>query len=661
MNDDQMLKAWSEFIEGKEIHPDVPQQIASSWLRSRLRLNPYQDVRLQQLSSYHLLAAQVSNFEMISIARPVMEDIFQYLEHPNTAIVYVNNAGYILEILGHADIIKRISQFGVARGGLFSEDTLGTNAFSLALIERIPSQVKGAEHYLKQFHIFVESAAPIFDLGGTPRGALGIINFLDIPNPNALCLAAVGARMVESQCQSDLLLEEQNMQFAQLNKILGSISEGVLVWNAEGNFTHINAAAEQILGISGKKLVGSPYKDLIVSSSFIQEAIEQRQSLTDIEAAFHIDEHTVNCLLSMQFIAQGNAVQSVIVTLRPEKEVRKLVQHQSGVRYTSTLDDIVGISPKIREVRRLAKVAANAEANVFLIGESGSGKNMLAGAIHNGGKRQEGPFVIFSCSDYVVEGVLRELMGYENSRTGQRGHPSKFELAQGGTLYIKGVDFLPLEAQSALLNVLDLGIVCRLGSKRPIEVDTRVIASTSANIERLIVQGSFRADLYYRLSAFEIRVPPLRERMEDFPLLVERILGRFRTQMKRPLQASPDLIEALQRYSWPGNLQELEIVLERAVVNAGNSNMVGPLHLPEFIYYSSENALFSSRTPEIQTVEEAEHELILRTAKTCKGNISEMAAALGISRTTVWRKLKAYKISAKAFKNNSERPVNVSI
>jgi len=660
VNDDRMLKAWSEFIEGKKILPEVPQQIASSWLRSRLRLNPHQDVRLQQLSSYHLLAAQVSSFEMISVARPVMEDIFQYLEHTDSAIVYVNNAGYILEILGHPDIIRKISQFGITRGGLFSEDTLGTNAFSLALIERIPSQVKGAEHYLEQFHSFVESAAPFFDLGGTPRGALGIINFIDSPNLNALCLAAVGARTIESQCQSDLLLEEQNMQFAQLNKILGSISEGVLVWNAEGNLTHINVAAEQIIGISGKKLVGSSYKDLFVSPNFIQEAIEQRQSLADIEAAFQVGDQTVNCILSMQFITQSDAVQSVIVTVRPEKEVRRLIQHQLGVRSISTLDDIVGISPKIREVRRLANIAANAEANVFLIGESGAGKNMLAGAIHNGGNRREGPFVIFSCSDYVVESILRELMGYENTRSGHRGHPSKFELAQGGTLYIKGVDFLPLEAQSALLNVLELGIVCRLGSKRPIEVDTRVIASTSANIERLIVQGSFQADLFYRLSAFEIRVPPLRERMEDFPLLVERILGRFRTQMKRPLTASPDLVGALEKYSWPGNLQELEIVLERAVANAGNSNKIGPLHLPEFIYYSSENALFSSSAPKVQTLEEVEHELILRTAKICKGNITEMSAVLGISRTTLWRKLKAYDISARAFKDSESQSSLVS-
>ena len=652
MNDDRMLKAWSEFIVGQKILPEVPQQIASSWLRSRLRLNPYQDVRLQQLSSYHLLAAQVSSFEMISVARPVMEDIFQYLDHANSAIVYVNNVGYILEILGHSDIIKKISRVGIMRGGLFSEDSLGTNAFSLALIERVPSQVKGAEHYLQQFHTFVESAAPIFDLGGTPRGALGIINFLDSPNLNTMSLAAIGARTIESQCQSDLLLEEQNMQFAQLNKILGSISEGVLVWNAEGKLTHINVAAEGIIGISGKKLVGSSYKDLFVSPNFIQEAIELRQPLVDIEAAFQAGDDHVVCILSMQFITQGDAVQSVIVTLRPENEVRKLLQHQLGVRSSSTLDDIVGISPKIREVRRLANVAANAQANVFLIGESGSGKNMLAGAIHNGGNRKEGPFVIFSCSDYVVDGILRELMGYENTRSGRRGRPSKFELAQGGTLYIKGVDFLPLEAQAALLNALGLGIICRLGSKRPIEVDTRVIASTSANIERLIVQGSFRADLYYRLSVFEIRVPPLRERMEDFPLLVERILGRFSKQMKRSLKASPDMIDALEKYSWPGNLQELEIVLERAVTNAGNSNMIGPLHLPEFIYYSSGNALFASSVPEAQTLEQTEHELILRTAKICKGNISEMSRVLGISRTTLWRKLKTYDISARAFKES---------
>jgi transcriptional activator for dhaKLM operon len=233
------------------------------------------------------------------------------------------------------------------------------------------------------------------------------------------------------------------------------------------------------------------------------------------------------------------------------------------------------------------------------------------------------------------------------------GQPSKIELARGGTVFIQDVDLLPLEAQAALLNVLELEIVQRVGSSRPVPVDTRIIVSTSANMEKLIARGIFRSDLYYRINVFEIKLPPLREQPEDIPLLVDRILSRLEKQFGHTLQMAPGMMDVLKRYNWPGNIQELEIVLERAAAFAGEGGFIGPMHLPEFMFYPSETVLgLPLSQSDVQPLDEMEMELILRTAQMCKGNQTKMAQILGISRTTLWRKLKMHRLSPQDLKRS---------
>jgi transcriptional regulator with PAS, ATPase and Fis domain len=285
-------------------------------------------------------------------------------------------------------------------------------------------------------------------------------------------------------------------------------------------------------------------------------------------------------------------------------------------------------------------------------GESGTGKNLLANAIHNESFRREGPFFIFPCSSIPNELVITELLGYDAGFSNKRpgGRPSKFELAQGGTLYFQDVDALPLEAQSVLLNVLDLGMIQRLGSDHPIPVDVRIIASSSADMERLIAQGNFRADLFYRLSTFEITIPPLRERLQDIPLLADRILIRLARQHSRPLSLAPDVIQLFKKYDWPGNVRELEAVLGRAVLQAGVSEVVGPMHIPESIRYPRSDEPDRPYSYSPAPLFAVERQVILEAAQYCNGNVSEMARMLGIGRTTLWRKLKQFNISAKDFK-----------
>jgi transcriptional activator for dhaKLM operon len=650
--DESEILAWNEFVDHQTILASVSPPVAHSWLRCWSRINPHRRLYPNRLNKDHLLAVQVASFDLFSVARPVMEDIYQYLENTDTGIALVNGAGYILELLGDAGLLEAAARLGLSVGTLVSETQIGTNAFSLAITERIPLVVKGAEHYARQFHELAESTAPIFDQSGRPIGVLGILTFASSHTPHTLSLAVAGVRAIETQRHSDLLLAEQNSRLAELSAILASNSDGILVWNSDRILMHINPTAAKIIDIPSQALVGRRVEDHISYPAFVEEALQKQEPLTDVEAAMRIGSRTLNCVLSLRFVENQKGLEWIIVTLRPEKNVRQLVQSQVGAQALLTLDDIPGASHQIRRIHRQVRTAAAAQASILIRGEIGTGKNVLARAIHNESPRRDGPFLLFACASVPNELILGEMLGYDENLSSRKsgGRPSKFELAQGGTLFLQDVDELPLEAQAVLLNVIELGIVQRLGSGRPIAADVRIIAASSANMEDLIAGGDFRADLYYRLSAFEFSIPALRERLRDLPEIAGRILNRLSRQFDRNLSLDSGTLDLLRKYSWPGNIRELEAILGRAAVQAGFSEVITPEHLPGFIRDRTNHAQKIQGSLPIRPMDEIEKEIFLQAAQICNGNISEMSRLLHIGRTTVWRKIKEFNIPVEDYR-----------
>ena len=276
----------------------------------------------------------------------------------------------------------------------------------------------------------------------------------------------------------------------------------------------------------------------------------------------------------------------------------------------------------------------------------------MARAIHNESARAEGPFVSVNCRALPRDLVVGEFLGFEAGvLRGSQGQPSKFELAHGGTLHLEEVDALPLEMQGALLRVIDSGEVMRLGGSRVIPVDVRFIVSASVNLERHVINGEFRADLFYALSRISIHLPALRDRMADLPLIVNATLDRLRRQSGRRVEVSNEALQLLRHYRWPGNVRELENALERAAVLA-DSGIIEAQHLPDSIRgrgWPGEPIEY------VPALHEAEYEAILRAASACQGNLTKMAEMLGIGRTTLWRKIKASNIRVEDFR----RPVGV--
>jgi formate hydrogenlyase transcriptional activator len=303
-------------------------------------------------------------------------------------------------------------------------------------------------------------------------------------------------------------------------------------------------------------------------------------------------------------------------------------------------DKIVGESQQLRHVMQQAATVAATASTVLILGETGTGKERTASAIHEMSERRGRPFVKVNCSAIPLGLLESELFGHERGAfTGAIAQRiGRFELAHKGTLFLDEIGDIPGELQPKLLRVLQEHEFERLGSSHTIRSDVRLITATHNDLRRMVREGTFRSDLFYRLNVFPITIPPLRERREDIPLLAKHVVSVLRRQMNRAIEViPPDTIEALCRYPWPGNIRELENFLERAVILSKGAVLDAPLHelnqLPEI-------------APEPVTLKDAERAHILRTLAVTHGVIAAAAARLGLPRSTLFYKMRRLGIGA---------------
>lgn len=303
------------------------------------------------------------------------------------------------------------------------------------------------------------------------------------------------------------------------------------------------------------------------------------------------------------------------------------------------IDDLViGRSSAMRRVRRMIQICTRSDANVLIFGETGVGKDLVAGAIHRNSPRRNFPFVKVGCTLFPSQLIESELYGHEKgSFTGaEQRRQGRFELAEDGTLYLDDVDDIPLEHQAKLLRAIEEKVFDRVGGSTPIRANVRIIASTKRSLLEKIAQNTFRQDLFYRLDVLRVNLPPLRERREDLPLLVEHLLKRIAGD--RPLCVDPAAVELLQRHDWPGNVRELLHVLHRAYL-VGSGRITADLIAGEI--ESAALAQKQTIAPGAfqETINKTERELLEAALKAADGNKTAAAAALGMKPTTFRDKL----------------------
>ena len=367
----------------------------------------------------------------------------------------------------------------------------------------------------------------------------------------------------------------------QLGAVLTSVRDGILLMNCDGVIIQCNIAAARILKMSVSEMIGKTLGENLSWNLLIGETLKTACTYRDHEV--FIEGINSYCVISTTPLQDNNnEMIGVVTVLRDNRDLRNLVQKMTGSRPVD-FDDITCKSIIMKSLIAQSRRYAVSESTVLIRGETGTGKELLARALHSGSMRAKGNFIPINCAAIPETLMESELFGYEEGAfTGavKGGKPGLFELANGGTLFLDEIGEMAVHLQVKLLRVLQERRVRRLGSSREIVVDVRVITATNRDLEDMVTRKTFREDLYYRLNVIPLTLPPLRERPEDIGLLAEQFLRRFADKMRRPVNGfATEAVERLQTYDWPGNVRELENVIERAV------NLVdGPQVRPEHIF-----------------------------------------------------------------------------
>lgn len=429
---------------------------------------------------------------------------------------------------------------------------------------------------------------------------------------------------------------------------------GLVVADRQGIILNMNRACEEALGSEARRAVGRPIALTVPESKYarvlqtgrpeVWEFREARGTKAIVIEAPLWSKGEVVGVLGQVFSVESELVDLLLQKLRQlEAEVNYYRERlQAEQQSVFAFGRIKTFNRRMRHVLEMARKAAPTNATVLILGESGTGKEVLARAVHQESPRRQGPFVKIDCAAIPEELMESELFGYEEGAfTGAKrgGKPGKIEMAAGGTLFLDEIGDMSLGMQAKLLRVLQDKEFERVGGTKPVKVDVRVIAATNKNLEKLVRDGRFREDLFYRLNVVTLLLPPLRERLEDIPLLVESILERLEGQHGRKLNLVPATVDCLKRYHWPGNVRELENVLERAAIMA-DQGTIYPSHLPPSLQQGSRLTQQVRPLEEIRS--EAEKEAILLALDNSGGHIARAAKALGVSRQALYAKMARY-------------------
>lgn len=447
-----------------------------------------------------------------------------------------------------------------------------------------------------------------------------------------------------------------------LSAILSSFEEAISVVNTKGEIVYWNEAAENTYEINREEVIGRNIRDFFQQEDIMHlKVLETSQPVRDV---YHIPRRDKHVLISTSLIY--NEKNEVIGSLSVEKDITSTIQLNEKLTSTSKelqqlrqhikeqhQDDpfskIKGINTTIQQLIHNAKKIARTDATILISGESGVGKELFAQAIHEKSLRNKQPFIAINCGAIPNALFESELFGYEGGAyTGasKGGKPGKIELAEGGTLFLDEVGELPIEMQVKLLRALQEKEMFRIGGVSPKKVDVRIIAATNRVLEEMVAEGSFRSDLYYRLNVFSIKVPPLRERRDDIPFLVYDFLEEFTNKyQKQDYTIEKDALSLITSYDWPGNIRELRNMVERFVV-LNDDGMITESDVMSILFNGNGRTkpIISKEVSLTFEKERLEKERILEMLHTTYGNKSVTAEKLGMSRATLYKKIKKYNI-----------------
>lgn len=452
--------------------------------------------------------------------------------------------------------------------------------------------------------------------------------------------------------------EELELTNRQMTQIIETISDGIVFFSTESGVVLTNVAMEKMLGDNLEGFIDNLNQTIFSHKDERMETlVRDGIPFQDAEMRFSANKTKLSFMVSGSVASsRGQNTLKLLFIFKPLQAVHSLVNRLSGARAEIEFEDIYSQNPAMLKLIEEAKAAANSESTVLVLGESGTGKEMFAQAIHNFSPRRNGPFVAINCGVIPRELIGSELFGYESgSFTGAKanGKAGKFEFASGGTLFLDEIGDMPLEQQIALLRVLQEKTIMRIGSNISIPVDVRIICATHKDLYHQAMAGNFRMDLFYRINVISLNIPPLRKRPEDICLLFNVFLKKH-TGNQEPKEVSPTVYQILQQYNWPGNVREIQNLTER-LVHIDNDGIIDLNDIPQEIIGTMSTNLQRREQPMPALSEEIidknqlnkilsreEKERLVNLMLKHKQNITKVAEDLGVSRTTIYKKLKKH-------------------
>lgn len=626
-------------------------------------------------------------------AAPVMETLYHQIANTQSMVLLTARSGMVLHSLGDADFLEKASQVALAPGVDWSEKSKGTNAIGTALAEEHPVVVHGSQHFLEANRFLTCSCTPIFDPYGKVIGALDVTGDHRSYHQHTMALARMSAQMIENHMYAAVFPKEIIVRFHARAEFLGTLMEGIAVFTADGRFVTANRSAQFQLTQSVNALGAHTFSSLFgISVSQFHDRV-RTAGTRPLTLCLH-NGVTVCCISDVKsrmpfgVVDFGNHPStqeqaSAAMDARAERKSDARMDSRdsaasrdaqrkeslSSLRYLDTGDaQVAAVIQKLNRIR-------GRDIPVMILGETGTGKDLLAQAIHNDSPRAGHNFVSVNCASIPETLIESELFGYEEGAfTGakRKGSVGKVLFANGGTLFLDEIGDMPKHLQARLLRVLQERKVSPLGAGKEVEVDVAVICATNKNLKDMIARGEFREDLYYRLNGLVVRLPALRER-QDLEVVTCKILASV-CHSATPVGISDEVMALFHQFPWPGNFRQLYNLLRTAVVMAACNEDIQMHHLPDDFLEEVQltdlvlprasvkqmevirPSAFASLQASEQTqatpgaamapppryasakLENVALDAMAQALRSTGGNVSVAAKMLGVSRNTIYRK-----------------------
>lgn len=588
-------------------------------------------------------------------AVPVMETLYEQIINTHNMVILTDAQGIILHALGDDDFLEKADRVALRAGVAWSEQSKGTNAIGTAIAEKAPTLVHADQHYLTANHFLTCSAAPIVNHQGQLIGVLDVTGDQRSFHKHTMALVRMSAQMIENQLFSAAFDDAITLHFHSRPEFIGTLMEGIASFSMSGRFLSANRSGLFQLGLPLSALQTHTFSSLFgmpVSALFDHYR-------TAAPTLLNLCLHTGVRVLARAELRRTNLFLQPNVEQLPSTEPAKNskenlsdAENNARRRRLSSLHYLNTGDEKVAALIKKVNLVMGRDIPVLVTGETGTGKELLAQAIHNDSPRASGPFVAVNCASIPETLIESELFGYEDGAfTGARkkGSTGKILQANGGSLFLDEIGDMPLSLQARLLRVLQERLVMPLGSNKSIPVNVSLICATNRNLRELIAKGLFREDLYYRLNGLVVRLPPLRERT-DLEVVITKLLAIEADG--EPYTVSPEVMGLFKRHAWPGNFRQLTNLLRTAMVMADDDHVIRMEHLPEDFLEdvkAIDDALVTEMTTPAQTIaqavasparlEDVELLAIQRALDEHGGNVSAAARTLGVSRNTIYRKL----------------------